>query len=119
MSKEILVRLQELKGLLIALQSAASKPFDLAEAAAYLKISKSHLYQRTSRREIAHYKPEGKKIYFRREDLDAYLLRNRRQTSEQTAIEVASRIVHKPASEVRRPQRRKAKHHQAGGSQGE
>src|SRR5215831_11151433 len=56
----------------------AEKPLDVGEGAAYLHITKSHLYQLTSKGLIAHYKPAGKKIYFRRRDLDAYLLRNRR-----------------------------------------
>ena len=53
------------------------KPFDLAGGAEYLGISKSHLYQLTSKNLIAHYKPAGKKIYFDKADLDEYLRRNR------------------------------------------
>jgi excisionase family DNA binding protein len=52
-------------------------PFDLESAAKYLEISKSHLYQLTSKGLIAHYKPAGKKIYFDKADLDEYLHRNR------------------------------------------
>ena len=99
MSKEIAASLQKIETLLIDLKAAASKPLGLAEAAEYLGISKSHLYQKTSKREIIHYKPEGKKIYFRREDLDAYLLRNRRETREETEMEIANRLVRTPASE--------------------
>ena len=49
-----------------------------AETAAYLSLSKSHLYHLTSEGLIPHYKPNGKKIYFLKSDLDSYLLRNRR-----------------------------------------
>jgi len=102
MSKEIAVRLQKIENLLTDLKAVASKPLDLAEAAEYLGISKSHLYQKTSRREITHYKPEGKKIYFRREDLDVYLLRNRRETGEEIEMQTASRLVHRPTSKMGR-----------------
>jgi excisionase family DNA binding protein len=63
----------------LALRTGAQDagPFDLDSAAKYLEISKSHLYQLTSKNLIAHYKPAGKKIYFDKSDLDEYLRRNR------------------------------------------
>jgi excisionase family DNA binding protein len=48
------------------------------EAALYLKVSKSFLYKVTSDRTITFYKPTGGKlIYFNRDDLDAWLTKNR------------------------------------------
>ena len=47
------------------------------EAARYCSVSLSHLYKLTSARKIPYHKPEGKMVYFRREDLDAWLLSNR------------------------------------------
>lgn len=47
------------------------------EAARYCCISLSHLYKLTSGRKIPHSKPHGKMMYFRRADLDAWLLSNR------------------------------------------
>jgi excisionase family DNA binding protein len=38
---------------------------------------KSHLYQLTCKNQIPHYKPGGKRIYFDKKDLDAYVRRNR------------------------------------------
>lgn len=43
------------------------------EASEYLDISKSHLYKLTMNRNIRFYKPNGKKIYFKKNDLDNYL----------------------------------------------
>jgi len=60
------------------------------EAVIYLDISSSHLYKLTSSTKIAHYKPGGKKLFFKKEDLDAWLLSNRQQTDkelETTAID--------------------------------
>ena len=47
------------------------------EAAEYLDVSKSHLYKLTSAGEIPHFKPRGKRLYFKREDLNAWMRRGR------------------------------------------
>lgn len=46
------------------------------EAITYTGLSKSYLYKLTSAGTIPHYKPNGKHIYFKKEELDAWLLRN-------------------------------------------
>ena len=71
---EILERLTRIENLL---QQAQPQPMTLAEAAAYLHLSKQSVYRLTSRSEIAHYKPSGKKIYFLRSDLDQWLTQRR------------------------------------------
>jgi excisionase family DNA binding protein len=53
------------------------KPLTLEEAAHYLDVSKSEMYRLTSKSVLPHSKPGGKKIFFRKADLDAYLLHNR------------------------------------------
>lgn len=53
------------------------------EAARYCCISLSHLYKLTSARKIAHSKPQGKLVYFRRADLDEWLLSNRVATMDE------------------------------------
>ncbi len=58
------------------------------EAVIYLDISSSHLYKLTSSAKIAHYKPGGKKLFFKKEDLDAWLLSNRQQPDSE--IEAAA-----------------------------
>lgn len=47
------------------------------EAAEYLGFSKSQLYQLTSNKQIAHYKPGGKNIFFRIQDLNDWVRQNR------------------------------------------
>lgn len=49
----------------------------LNEATVFLKMSKSCLYKITSQKQIPHYVPGGKKIYFRKSDLENWLLQNR------------------------------------------
>jgi excisionase family DNA binding protein len=56
---------------------------NVEEAAKYLGLSKSHLYKLTSRRQIPHYCPKGKKLYFKKGDLDQFLLTNRKASMEE------------------------------------
>lgn len=57
--------------------SLAVKPILSAEEAAeFLNMKPSYLYKLTSRKEITYFKPLGKLNYFRRSDLEAFLLRN-------------------------------------------
>ena len=51
------------------------------EACKFLDYSKSYLYKLTHLRQLPHYKPHGKKIYFKKADLESYLLRNRIKTA--------------------------------------
>jgi excisionase family DNA binding protein len=65
------------------------------EACAYLDLSQSHLYKLTSARHIPHFCPQGKKLYFRRDELDSWLLRNRQLTNEElqeTAADSFTRV---------------------------
>lgn len=50
------------------------KVLTFSETANYMGISKSCLYKMTMNRTIPHYKPNGKMIYFEREEVEAYLL---------------------------------------------
>lgn len=47
------------------------------EAKDYLKVSSSHLYKMTANKEITHFKPSGKLIYFKIDDLDNWLQKNK------------------------------------------
>ncbi len=54
------------------------------EACKYLDVSPSHLYKLTSTKQIPHFCPQGKKLYFKREELDAWLQRNRQSADDGT-----------------------------------
>ena len=56
------------------------KPLSFLEAAKYLDVSRSYLYKLTSLNKITHFKPNGKKIYFKKSDLDKYIYRNMRSS---------------------------------------
>ncbi|MBK9299077.1 MAG: helix-turn-helix domain-containing protein [Bacteroidetes bacterium] len=57
--------------------------FTLTEAARYTGLSKSYLYKKTSARQIPFYKLEGKLIFFKREELDKFLLSTRIPSEEE------------------------------------
>ncbi|RIJ45512.1 DNA-binding protein [Maribellus luteus] len=65
------------------------------EASQYLGISKSNLYKKTSAQRIPHYKPEGKIIYFKRSELDEWMLRNRQSTIQEITDKAANLIINK------------------------
>ena len=83
MQQEILEKLTTIEKLL--LKGQTEKPLTLKEAARYLDLSTSTLYKMTSSNKICFYKPNGKRIYFDKSELDAWLLRNRVKT--ETEIE--------------------------------
>lgn len=43
-------------------------------AAEFLSVSKSYLYKQTSAQAIPHYKPTGKRCYFKRSEIEAWIL---------------------------------------------
>ena len=53
------------------------------EMAIYTGLSKSTLYKMTSRKEIKHYKPNNKLIYFKRDEVEAWLFSNPINTDEE------------------------------------
>ena len=79
MQNDILEKLTVIENLL---KGHTEKPLTFNEAAEYLDISKSYLYKLTCKNKISHYKPQGKRVYFTKSELDAWLLRNRVSTLE-------------------------------------
>lgn len=59
------------------------KPFSLIEASKYLNVSKSYLYKLTSAKKITHFKPNGKKIYFQKSDLNNWIYRNKMKSDSE------------------------------------
>ncbi|HBY69373.1 MAG TPA: DNA-binding protein [Flavobacteriaceae bacterium] len=53
------------------------------EACKYTGLSKSCMYKHTHRNNIAFHKPNNKKIYFKRTDLDNFMLQNRQASNEE------------------------------------
>jgi excisionase family DNA binding protein len=49
----------------------------LSEASEFLKLSKSCVYKLTSAKKIPHFVPGGKRIYFKKSDLENWILNSR------------------------------------------
>ncbi len=69
MSIEVLQQIEDLL-------SQSTKPLTFNEARQYLNCSASHLYKLTHLKRIPHYKPQGKRLFFKREELASWLLQN-------------------------------------------
>ena len=75
----------------IQLHSINNKPaLTVEEAALYTGRSTSNLYKLTSRGIIPHSKPYGSRIYFNRQELDAWMLQNPIKTARQIDEEAAT-----------------------------
>ena len=57
----------------------------IEEAAEFLSVSKSYIYKQTSAQAIPHYKPTGKRCYFKRSELEAWILTGRISTKAEIA----------------------------------
>lgn len=77
MEKSIEEKLDKIISLLNDQSISTKEVLNLIEASKYLDISHSTLYKLTSSGELTSYKPGGKKLYFRKEDLDIYLMKNK------------------------------------------
>jgi len=59
------------------LTEQADKPMSFVEACSYLNISKSYLYKLTCKNVVPYYKPNGKKIFFSKVELDRWIFKTR------------------------------------------
>jgi excisionase family DNA binding protein len=66
------------------------------EASEYTGLSSGTIYILTHEKRIPFYKPLGKKIYFKRAELDTFMLRNR-HTADYEVSEQADAILNKEA----------------------
>ena len=81
MDELIIEKLTNIEQLLAAQSLLKKDVLNFEETCRYLDISQSHLYKLTSTKQIPHFCPQGKRLYFNRVELDEWLQRNR-QASE-------------------------------------
>jgi len=79
MQEKIIEKLNNLETLFIQQKTV----LNLEEVAAFTGLSKSCIYKKTSTAAIPCYKPNGKQIYFNRNEIEKWLLSNRKATSEE------------------------------------
>lgn len=74
------------------MQQTSKNMLSAAEAAVFLGMSKSYLYKLTSSRRVPYYKPNGKRIYFNRAELEEWMSQNRIMTDEEIKDHVQERF---------------------------
>jgi len=89
MDEQVLTEIRELKKLIFEQNMLQKEVLNFNEAAVYLEVSHSHLYKLTSTGTIPAYKPNGKKLYFNREELNRWLLSNRQASVSDIEEEVS------------------------------
>jgi len=94
-NENILERLTSIETLLKEQNRLQKEALSFSEACEYLEISSSHLYKLTSTDTIPHYKPNGKKIYFKRTEIDNWLLSNRSASTSEIEQQAANYLLKK------------------------
>lgn len=97
---EIRTKLKSIEQLLNAQSLTNKSIFNIDEVATYTGLSKLYLYKLTSKNGIPHYKPNGKNIFFKKEEIDNWLLRNRQSTNEEIEAEAINYSVNKIKSSL-------------------
>lgn len=93
----VLDKLEQLEKL-ISVSNMLQKPvLNFQEASQYLEVSPSHLYKLTSKRTIPHFCPNGKKLYFKRSELEEWLLRNKQFSTIEIEQKTESYLTNKGA----------------------
>src|SRR5574344_2236912 len=92
---EIIKKLTSIEQRIIEQNLLQKEIINFAEACLYLDLSSSHLYKLTSANAIPCYCPQGKKLYFRRTELDLWLTSHRNATKEEVEQQAANYIVKK------------------------
>ena len=94
MSEHVIIeKLDNIEKMLSEQNLLKKEVLNFSEACQYLDISESHLYKLTSRKQIPHFCPQGKKLYFNRLELDQWLQTNRKNTAEEVDREATDYIL--------------------------
>lgn len=82
-------RLVRIEKLLVAQKAV----LNMEDVALFTGLSKSYLYKLTCYGNIPHFKPNGKIIYFKRDEIEQWLLKNRIKTNEEIDRESSSYLL--------------------------
>lgn len=95
MATEILIleKLTEIANKLDEQNLLQKTTLNFNEACKYLDVSPSHLYKLTSTKQVPHFCPQGKKLYFKRQELDEWLQRNRQSATDEQVTDAADLVL--------------------------
>jgi excisionase family DNA binding protein len=93
MNEEIVIqKLDNIERMLTEQTLLQKEVLNFSEACQYLDISSSHLYKLTSTKQIPHFCPNGKRLYFNRLELDEWLQRNKQLSSDEIEKQAADYV---------------------------
>ena len=95
MKNEFINELKNIKELIQNQSVLQKEVFNMEDTVLYLGLSKSHLYKLTSTNRIPHYCPQGKKLYFKKSELDEWLTRNKSFTTDDDEKQAADFLLNK------------------------
>jgi len=75
--EELTVKLESIEKLLLTQKNV----LNFSEVKLYTNLSESYLYELTSSGGIPCYKPNGKQLYFKKQEIEDWLLSNRKTTN--------------------------------------
>ena len=81
---------QELRAIKAYSILAAKNVLDLEDVSALTGLSKSYLYKLTCNKDIPHYKPHGKQVYFDRKEIEDWMKQNRVATNAELESQAAT-----------------------------
>lgn len=93
MEEKIQQQLDRIEDLLNEQSILQKEVLNFNETCRYLDISPSHLYKLTSTKQIPHFCPQGKRLYFKRLELDQWLQRNRKSTTDEIDVAAANYVI--------------------------
>lgn len=85
-------RLERIENLLRVQGHQSKVAFNMEEASEYTGLSKSTIYKLTSGGKIPYSQPGNKLIWFKKSDLDDFMLSNRHATTAEIQAEAVSRV---------------------------
>lgn len=90
MEEKILMRLDAIERYALL---GAKQVLTIEDVALLTGLSKSHLYKLTCTRQIPHYKPNSKQMYFDRAEIEDWMRQNRVNTTSEAEQEAARYVV--------------------------
>ena len=75
--EELTIKLESIEKLLLTQKNV----LNFSEVKLYTNLSESYLYELTSSGGIRCYKPNGKQLYFKKQEIEDWLLSNRKATN--------------------------------------
>ena len=95
MDELILNEIRKLKELILQQNLLKKEVLNFEETARYLDVSHSHLYKLTSQGKIPFHKPNNKKLYFNRQELDTWLMQNKSYSQDEVEQEANEYLIKK------------------------